>query len=239
MNNSIIYLYEVLPKEIVNNTTETTVEKEPIYLNIGTSGNYSSLFVDILNILSSKYTNVLPNMVSRESNDLLFDLDKKDYDMIFCNTTQSFIDSFKTNSKKYTLYPIVQSEIYIFANKFSPLAAKEYVMLEELESLPISFVRSNHDVTPLFLEILQQKNINPTISFTATSPQCCSDYFYKTNTYILGSVFMKKSNQKRGIDVKAIPIKGIEPIWQVFLVRKDIETPQLADDMLSLITKIF
>ena len=236
--NRFIHLYEVIPQALAN-SGEYHKENPPIRLNIGASGNYSASFIDVLNMLSSKYPNIIPNIVARESNDLLLSLDENAYDMILCNADKKFIDLFDNICSNYSIYPIFQSELYLFVDKFSPLALKKSIKAKELSSLPLSFVCSGNEITPLFLQILQEKNIEPHISFTSSSPQCCTSYSTTSNTYSIGAANRKRESQKRGENIVAIPIDDLEPIWQVLLVNHDFSAPQLAQDIVNILTSIF
>lgn len=236
--NRLIHLYETLPQAIAENKDISFYEPQ-IRLDIGTSGNYSSFFIDILNMLQTKYPNIQPNIISKESNDLLFSLDEEICDLIFCNCDQKYIDFFAKANSAYNIYPISQSEIYLFVDKFSPHALKKSIKLDELEHIPLTFVKSSDTVTPLFLEILHEKNINPHILFTASSPQCLSSYTVKSNAYMIGSTFLKQISEKRGDNNIAIPIGGLEPIWQIVLIKNDFAVPQLAQDILGFIRNVF
>ena len=201
----IQYLYKVIPTCIANETNPTRLKPSKI-LTVGCGGSFYTTITDVFASIQNKYPDIMLNIISKESNDLLNSLENKTFDIIFCNADTQFLTNLDFEESNYNLHQLSMSNLFLICDKFSPYADYKSITLDELCNLPMSFYQTNNDIPPLFLELIHRAGKEPNIFFTSSSAQCCTAYSSKANLYFLGARFFKQKSEKRKDNSIAIPV---------------------------------
>ena len=228
------HLENIIP-QLIKYSDSMTLPQPKINISIACGADFSTFLINSLSVLSLKHDSLCPEIITKESNDLLQNLDDSSYDIVLCNAPQSFLEYYENEASSYSFLEISSSSLYLFVDIFSPLSLKKSITPNEISKLPLAFYRSSNNIDPLFFEILYDQDIDPKTFFTSSSPQLCSSYSYKANLYQIGTDLLKILKEKRNEHFIAIPIIDVPEVKQIFFINKQLKDQAIANDLFDLI----
>lgn len=230
----VLHLEDIIP-QLLQNSDTMSLPQPSLNLSIACGADFSTFLINALPALSYKYDSLCPEIITKESNDILQHLDESSYDIVLCNAPNSFLEYYENELSKYSYLELSISKLYLFIDKFSPLSLKKSITPKEIAKLPLAFYRSSNDIDPLFFEMLYDQDVDPKTFFTSSSPQLCSSYSYKANLYQIGTDILKMLKEKRNENFIAIPISGVPAVKQIFFINKNLKNENIANDLFTLI----
>lgn len=200
--------------------------------------------LSVSNIVSKEFNRLYPKvnliMKSKESIDILAELEQNNADLYFLMTFQA--DDFEKtyNNKTYICQKIVESKLSLIVQKDHPLAKSKSLSMSTILKYPLALYQSTNNTQNIIMDIMP-KNMNPRINLLTDDIVSFSEALLSGHSCaLLPKLAMRMNNiLNQNEQLTTVPIKNIPPVNFEYIIHRDTykKKREIIDAFLMLMQK--